>query len=436
MTRYKFGTAIRDITPSEPVMLHGYSARSRVSEGVAEPIRLSSLAIDDGINRMIIIAVDMAGIHTSEIDEICDAIGSETGIGYPNILIAASHTHFAPKISTSFFISSDIGFYVPEEAMKRRVLAAAVGTARESISNMVEGVAERVVVRVPGVAYNRRTVRPDGGVDTNVLYPEQPNSYTISPIDDELTAIRFRSESGTGVVLVNYGCHPVTGGFDTDYYRISSDYVHYLRGTIESSWGMPALFTLGAAGDVVPRNRYGESRKRIGEVLGGTIVLADRMFEPIDGRLEVDSTTVPVETILKFDADSADQLYRSEQEKSLKSESATDGFEDALLGKFRSDLYPDNSFAVPLQFMKIGNVKIAALPFEVLSEFSIRMKGEIADSMLISCAGGYQGYLPFEYEYERGGYEASPRSTHFLPGTADRLYERVIEALGNIGSGD
>ena len=433
MTKYKFGTAVRDITPNEPVMLHGYSARNHASDGVSEPIRLSALAMDDGKTRMIIIAVDMAGIHTTEIDELCKAIEAETGVGYPNILIAASHTHFSPQISTSHFTTPEIGFFTPEQTMKTRVINAAVGATRESLANLVEGVAEIVKIPVPGVAFNRRTVRPDGGVDTNFRFPEHPNDYTFSPIDDELIAVRFRSDSGTGAVLINYGCHPVTGGYDSDYYRVSADYVHYLRSTIEDDWGMPVLFTLGAAGDVVPRDRYAESRKRIGEVLGGTVVLANRMFEAIDGPFDVGATTVAVETILKYDGAAADSLYESERAKGLSSET-TDAFSEALLGKFRSDLYPDNSFAVPLQFMRIGSVKIAALPFEVLSEFSIRMKREIEGSMLISCAGGYQGYLPFEYEYARGGYEASERSTHFTPGTADLLYEKVIQAIGNLGS--
>ena len=67
--------------------------------------------------------------------------------------------------------------------------------------------------------------------------------------------------------------------------------------------------------------------------------------------------------------------------------------------------------------------------FEVLSEFSLRMKQQYRHAVLVSCANGYQGYLPFAHEYERGGYEASERSTHFEPGTADRLMELVTNRL-------
>ena len=55
------------------------------------------------------------------------------------------------------------------------------------------------------------------------------------------------------------------------------------------------------------------------------------------------------------------------------------------------------------------------------------MKERFPHTALISCAGGYQGYLPLEYEYARGGYEASERATHFEPGTADRLLDAVLD---------
>ena len=72
---------------------------------------------------------------------------------------------------------------------------------------------------------------------------------------------------------------------------------------------------------------------------------------------------------------------------------------------------------------------LVALPFEVLSEISLRMKERFPNSVLVSCAGGYQGYLPLEHEYPRGGYEASERSTHFEPGTADRVLELTLDWL-------
>jgi hypothetical protein len=57
-----------------------------------------------------------------------------------------------------------------------------------------------------------------------------------------------------------------------------------------------------------------------------------------------------------------------------------------------------------------------ALPFEVLSEFSLLMKRQNPSAFLISCSGGYQGYMPLHHEFERGGYETEHRSSHLEAG--------------------
>ena len=52
---------------------------------------------------------------------------------------------------------------------------------------------------------------------------------------------------------------------------------------------------------------------------------------------------------------------------------------------------PGGKFTVRPQHLRIGTQSMAALPFEVLSESSLRMKEADPCSMLISCAGGYEG---------------------------------------------
>ena len=98
---------------------------------------------------------------------------------------------------------------------------------------------------------------------------------------------------------------------------------------------------------------------------------------------------------------------------------------------YRARLYPENKGTIKVQIVKVGNTVFVGLPFEVLSEISLKMKQQFPNSVLVSCAGGYQGYLPLAYEYDRGGYEASEDSTHFVPGTADRLLEAILGKLGD-----
>ncbi len=430
MTAIRFGTAIRDITPVRPVVLHGYAHRVERSNGVSEPLRLSALALDDGTTQALIITLDTIGLHTTEAAELAAAVERATGVPAANTLICASHTHFAPAVSTAWFSSHEVGFFEPEEADRNRIFSAATGAAKEALETLVPCRVESVRIDVAGVSFNRRTARPDGSVETSFRYPTE-GDWAFGEVDRELTAIRFVTETGTGAVLANFGCHPVTGGYDNeaDSSRISSDYIHYLRRAVEGAWGYTLHFTLGAAGDAVPRDRYGESRRRIGAVLGESLVLADRMFAPVEGGITVKRLSMEAQTILAFDPGEALTRYEAELQKSREAGETSEGFADALFARFRSSLYPENRFAVPVTLLGIGPITLVALPFEVLSEFATRMKSRFPQSVLISCAGGYQGYLPFAHEYERGGYEATDRSTHLASGTADALYGLVERHL-------
>jgi len=282
-------------------------------------------------------------------------------------------------------------------------------------------------------------------VTTNYLYPQSTaDEYKFQPIDPELTVLRFRSDTGMLAVLTNFGCHPVTGTnrMPNAHDFVSADYPHYLRHTIGRACACPALFTLGAAGDAVPANRLGDCRAQIGSVLGNSMLLAERTFvteeQPV---LEAWATTVNAQTIFttappkisKVEFEAARDAWlalRGEESHSAEDlEKASARYAETSCACGRARQYPDNRYDIPVQFLRVGATTLVALPFEVLSEISLRMKARFPNSVLVSCAGGYQGYLPLAHEYPRGGYEADPDSTHFTSGTADRILETVLAEL-------
>ena len=88
MAQLQFGIAVRDITPRYPIWAHGYSARTRKSSGVREPLSLRCLAVTDGETRVLIFALDMIGVRADVCDELYALLEKETGVAYPNILIS------------------------------------------------------------------------------------------------------------------------------------------------------------------------------------------------------------------------------------------------------------------------------------------------------------------------------------------------------------
>lgn len=438
-----FGTATRDITPAYPVWLHGYAARDHASLGVCEPISLGCLAISDGEQRALLFAIDMIGIEAHVCERLYRLIERETGVGYPYIMLSCTHTHFAPALHAMSSLSAEAGIAEPDARFIRDFEYKLVEAAQEALRNLQPGRLEMARIAAPQVLFNRRTVKADGApqasVQTNFMYPDDPAAYRFSPTDHELTALRVRDEDGVRAVWLNFGCHPVTGGQtrEQDHYRISADYAYYARRTIAETLTCPVFYTLGAAGDTVPINRYGRSRQQIGGVLGNSVLLSERLFVADEGaELKADTLEVEMQTILtttgaaqqEYDQARAALAALSEQDGAAY-RVAAEVFSQKMTALMRARLYPENRFPVKVQFLKIGRTTLVGLGFEVLSEFSLRMKTRFPQSVLLSCTGGYQGYLPFAYEYARGGYEATAASTHFMPGTADRLLEETLRRL-------
>lgn len=439
MDELKFGTAVRDITPRRPMWAHGYAARTRKSAGVREPLSLGCLAISNGDTRVLIFSLDMIGIRLDVCADLYALLEKEVGIGYPHVMFSCSHTHFAAALQGTSVSDPEVGSVEADAAHVAAVKVKLVEAAREALRSLQPMRLETARIRVPQVVFNRRTVRKDNGlVQMNLMYPEDASPYNFSPVDEELTVHRLVDDSGIQGVLVNFGCHPVTGSSpDEDYYRFSADYPHYMRQTIADAWFCPVFFTLGAAGDAVPINRKGDCRERIGSILGHSTVLAERVFRrDTSPALSADSVVLDVETIVKTEASKAEAACEAARRAMLAADKNSDAYRPLLeafqqrkMALSRSRLYPENSAKIPLQFIRMGETHLVGIPFEVLSEIGLKMKARFPNSVLVSCCGGYQGYLPLAYEYDRGGYEATASSTHFVPGTGDRILEAILKKL-------
>ena len=301
---------------------------------------------------LLIITCDLLGIESDVCEELYQLIETETGIGYPDILISCSHTHFAPGMSTATLNSPNIGVVEPDPRFVEDFKIKLIEAVRDSLRNTRSVALETTRVMAPQILFNRRTVLPDGSVQTNFLYPEDAENYSFGRTDAEITALRFADDTGVQAALVNFGCHPVTGG--DNHYAISSDYPYYLRKKLSEHYGCPIFFTLGAAGDTVPINRYGDSRRRIGELLANSIILAERTFKrqtPVELTSDLISITArtmlethPVEARERFDAARNELLALEDSPDTDRSNgtyrNSTQCFNQTLIAMHRTMLLP------------------------------------------------------------------------------------------------
>lgn len=444
MKTLSFGTAVRDVTPTYPVWLHGYAARHQKSTGVAEPVSIRALAVASENDSVVLVTCDAIGLRTRICDELHELIERETGVGFPNVLICCSHTHFAPTPESTLSMWAKRGVDEADPRFIEDFKTKLVEAVKESLRSLAPGRLSVARIQAPQVAFNRRAVKKDGKVTTTFIYPDNPEEYSFSPIDDEMVVLKISDDYGTKAVLVNYGCHPVTGGTtqDVDHYFVSADYPHYVREVVEKAFACPALFSLGAAGDAVPRKRYGDSRRQIGEILGNSVLMAERFFSELPPTLKVDVVEQSLETIRILDPATVKKEFEEAKLASLDREwenvsdpnesarlASEDPFSEKQTWMFRHELYPDNQHVIKAQFIQIGGVTLVSFPFEVVSEIALTMKKRFPASVLVSCAGGYQGYLPLKEYFPKGGYEASESACHFQKDAGDILLNNALNWL-------
>lgn len=94
----KAGFARLDVTPPLGSDLSGYFHR-RAAKGVRDPLYLNAVAIGDGEQTLILMAIDYIGIKLHYNVKIRQQISKRTGVPEDHILIAALHQHTAPCIA-------------------------------------------------------------------------------------------------------------------------------------------------------------------------------------------------------------------------------------------------------------------------------------------------------------------------------------------------
>jgi hypothetical protein len=96
---WKAGTAKADITPTQPLWLAGYGARTKPAEGKEMSLWVKALALEDARgHRAIILTSDLLGIPQSTYQHTCAALKEKFALDPDQILLSASHTHCGPVL--------------------------------------------------------------------------------------------------------------------------------------------------------------------------------------------------------------------------------------------------------------------------------------------------------------------------------------------------
>ena len=154
-------------TPPRPRQLSHNDPNSidPVTGSVSEPITLGCIALDDGRSKLLLVCADMIGIKTEVAQGLYELLDREVGVGFPNVLLSCSHTHFAPGLMIAASEPIPEG-NEPDPRFIEDFETKLVEVAKESLRKMVPATMETARPLATALSVNRRWRNADQVVPT------------------------------------------------------------------------------------------------------------------------------------------------------------------------------------------------------------------------------------------------------------------------------
>jgi hypothetical protein len=247
------GHARADITPPAGIYHPMWgAARHHRATGIHRPLFADVLCFAPAAGNdpaWVQVQLDMVGLAADFHHDLRKSVAEAAGGVAENVVLACSHTHSGGLFSLDRVALPGGELIAPYLAEARTKVATAAAQA-------VAAMQPATLTYAHGhcnLAANRDYWDAEHGIYTCGFNPD-------APADDTVLVIRMTGADGAlRGVLVNYACHPTTLAWENPL--ISPDYVGALRETVEQATAAPCIFTLGACGDLGPRQGFtGDTR--------------------------------------------------------------------------------------------------------------------------------------------------------------------------------
>ncbi|MBE6357821.1 MAG: hypothetical protein E7057_01065 [Lentisphaerae bacterium] len=440
--KIKFGLGRACINPEVPISLAGYFNK-RMWNKILDDLEVRAVVLKSGGEYAAIIQFDLLCITSRFYKAIEREVrrANIKNLSMKNILVCATHTHTAPNINGEPNSDKYIKF-AAAKAVEALEAAAAELTPGELFGGMAQD--HRFI-------FNRRYWMKNGVVVTN---PGKLNPDILRPegeIDPQIPMLGIKTEAGLSLLITSIVNHTDTiGGCG-----VSADWPGFMRRSLEKDMAPGAMVMpmIGASGNInhfdvstdMDQTNYSEP-ERIGLGYAESIRKVWDKMTPVEGKgltyhsrkvkskvREIDPEEIAeAEAVMAkypdIDVDSPESV------KDLTSEDLAKGapfalkyFANALLKLAARTEKPE----FLLSCIKFGDsAVIASLPSEPFVEIGLILRRSIFNDRLClvtshgNSNGGKSyggGYIPNSWNYGRGGYESTPRSSGYSIHTADIL---------------
>lgn len=421
---FRAGAALSNITPPLGELIVG-GWQPVPAKHVHDQLHARCLVLESGGERLAIVLCDNVGIPNEVFDLAKHRIAEETGVPISHQLMASTHTHSATTARGPSKVIAESELTDYQQFLVERITDGVICAVHRLRPAQIGWGS----VDEPSEVFNRRWFvndskllsNPFGGIDQVRMNPPRGSAALdrqAGPIDPEISFVSVKGTDGNPIALLaNYSLHYVGGVPSGD---VSADYFGYFASAIEKRMGASeldppfvAMLSNGTSGDVnnidfrqKSPKRY-KSYEKMQEVANK---VADRVYEAhskIAFRKSVPLSAAAEPLTLKVRKPTQEMLDHFAEIEKVE-DSATRHRREAIYAE-RIDRLKDapETVDVPLQVLRLGDLAIAAIPFETFAETGLELKAKspFSDMFTIELANGSFGYLPTPPQHRLGGYE-------------------------------
>ncbi len=381
------GFGREDITPQSSVPLAGYWG-GVYSASVMDPLYATCIAFTDAEdNTILLYHMDLCTTGGSAIPFARKAISEATGIPVGNVMVAATHTHSAPQITSSDPSIEDYTVFMEQ----KMIAAAKAALADRKPSEMYTARTE-----LTGLNFVRHYIMDDNSVVGDNFGNPTGKKYVkhVRDADSQMQLIRFKREGGKDVVLVNWQVHPLYTS-DSKTTHLSADVVGAMRMALEPQMDCYMAYFTGGAADLSPKSRI-TSENLTSDYLQYGAIMAREAALACDSMTRQNSGKV--------------QILNKKLEATAKG----------------------NPVSINAYAFSIGDIAFVTAPYEMFDDNAKYIKENSPFEMTIvaSYANGHGQYIASEWAYAYPSYEST--NGNYDKGVAEKLAEDYVTLLNEI----
>ena len=424
---FRAGAATSNITPPLGELIVG-SWKPTPAKHVHDELHARALVLDDGTTQIAIVLCDNVGIPEEVFDLARQKLNDATGFPPSHVLLAATHTHSATTARGPNKVVRDQELTTYQTFIADRIADG----VRRAINQLEPARIGWGQIDEPSEVFNRRWFvkdigllsNPFGGVDRVRMNPPRGKGVLdrpAGPVDPEISFVSVQSTDGRPIALLaNYSLHYVGGVRSGD---VSADYFGYFARFIEEKFNATdqyppfvGILSNGTSGDVNNINFPGDASN---QKKYATYEKMQEVAEKVASRVAQSHGIVKFQDWVPLSTKTSKLTLRTRKptpemlEHFAKLENETD---QDRRGHVREQIYAErikllkdapDTVQVPLQVLRVGDLGIAAIPFEVFTEIGLELKEQspFEQTFTIELAGGSFGYLPTPAQHRLGGYE-------------------------------